>query len=64
VKQSHADACGKKCHAMRSGTLNKSGEKNMQPPNEVLCSLFVPSAVVLGLILTVVLQFAFNGDDF
>jgi hypothetical protein len=36
----------------------------MQPPNEILSSLFVPSAVVLGLILTVVLQFAFNGDDF
>ena len=36
----------------------------MPQPNEILCCLFVPSAIVLGLVLTVVLQFAFNGDDF
>ena len=36
----------------------------MQPPNEVLCNLFVPLLITLGLICTVALQYAFNGDDF
>jgi hypothetical protein len=32
--------------------------------NEILCNLFVPMAITLGLICTVALQFAFNGSDF
>jgi hypothetical protein len=36
----------------------------MSPANEVLCSLFVPLAITLGLICVVALQYAFHGDDF
>ena len=34
----------------------------MQPPNEIVCNLFVPLLVVVGLIGVVVCQYAF-GDD-
>lgn len=36
----------------------------MSQANEVLCSLFVPVAITLGLICVVALQYAFNGDEF
>lgn len=36
----------------------------MPPQNEIICNLFVPMVITLGLICTVALQFAFNGNDF
>jgi hypothetical protein len=39
------------------------GEKQMQPQPEI-CNLFVPLLITLGLICTVALQYAFNGNDF
>ena len=35
----------------------------MQPQHEI-CNLFVPLVITLGLICTVALQYAFNGEDF
>jgi hypothetical protein len=51
-------------HELRINNSAKQGGHNMQPPNEVLCNLFVPLLITLGLICTVALQYAFNGDDF
>ncbi len=36
----------------------------MPAQNEILCNMFIPLAITLGLICTVALQLAFNGDDF
>jgi hypothetical protein len=38
VKPSHADAFEKKCHATRSSTLSKSGERNMPLLNEIIAT--------------------------
>lgn len=36
----------------------------MQPPNEVICELFVPIVVVVALAAVVACQFIFNRNEF
>ena len=36
----------------------------MQPPNEAICNLFVPLLITFGLLVVLLCQFAFSGDDF
>ena len=47
-------------------TQNSADNKGnpMLPANEVLCSLFIPLVITLGLICVVALQYAFHGDEF
>ena len=36
----------------------------MQPQPESICDLFIPLLIVFGLLVIVVCQFAFSGEDF